>query len=86
MAREEVGNGLGPGTEMRPGPRPRSELGPASGMVPLLAVVIGRNAVLPVLDKGKELLFARGELVVSAVSLGLGGYLGWQGVSGLMLH
>ncbi len=55
-------------------------------MVPLLAVVIGRNKVLPVLDKGKELLFARGELVVSAVSLGLGGYLGWQGVSGLMLN
>jgi hypothetical protein len=55
-------------------------------MVPLVAVVIGRNKVLPVLEQGKELLFARGELVVSAVSLGLGGYLGWQGVTGLILN
>jgi hypothetical protein len=49
-------------------------------------VVIGRDKVLPILEQGKELLFARGELVVSAVSLGLGGYLGWQGVTGLMLN
>jgi hypothetical protein len=55
-------------------------------MVPLVAVVIGRDKVLPILEQGKELLFARGELVVSAASLGLGGYLGWQGVTGLMLN
>ncbi|MFL0755988.1 MAG: GAP family protein, partial [Prochlorococcus sp.] len=41
--------------------------------------------VLPVLQQGKQLLFAKGELLVSGVSLALGGYLGWQGISGLMV-
>ena len=54
-------------------------------MLPLAAVLIGREKVLPLLEKGKQVLFARGELVVSGVSLALGGYLGWQGISGLML-
>ena len=40
---------------------------------------------MPVIERGKEVLFARGELVVAAVSLGIGGYLGWQGISGLAL-
>ncbi|NDD70387.1 MAG: GAP family protein, partial [Synechococcaceae bacterium WB9_4xC_028] len=34
---------------------------------------------------GKQILFARSGLVVGGVSLGLGIYLGWQGVSGLRL-
>ena len=52
-------------------------------LTPLVAVVIGRDKVVPLLEKGKEVLFARGSLVVGGVSLGLGIYLGWQGVSGL---
>ena len=54
-------------------------------LTPLIAVAIGREKVVPVLERGKEVLFARGELVVAAVSLGIGGYLGWQGISGLAL-
>ena len=54
-------------------------------LTPLIAVAIGREKVVPVLERGKEVLFARGELVVADVSLGIGGYLGWQGISGLAL-
>jgi len=54
-------------------------------LTPLLAVVIGRDRVLPWLETGKQVLFARSGLVVGGVSLGLGLYLGWQGVSGLSL-
>lgn len=52
-------------------------------LLPCLAVLIGRGRVLPVLERCKQLLFARGELVVAGVSLVLGGYLGWQGLTGL---
>lgn len=52
-------------------------------LLPCLAVLIGRERVLPVLERCKGLLFARGELVVAGVSLVLGGYLGWQGLTGL---
>jgi len=52
-------------------------------LAPFVAVVIGRDKVIPLLEKGKELLFARGSLLVGGVSLGLGIYLGWQGISGL---
>ena len=48
-------------------------------------MIIGRDKVIPLLEKGKTVLFARGELVVGGLSLGLGIYLGWQGVSGLTL-
>lgn len=54
-------------------------------LAPLIAVIIGRDKVIPVLEQGKQVLFARGGLVVGGVSLGLGGYLGWQGISGLSL-
>ena len=54
-------------------------------LIPLIAVAIGREKVVPVLERGKEVLFARGELVLAAVSIGIGGYLGWQGISGLTL-
>ena len=52
-------------------------------LTPLIAV--GREKVLPFLEKGKQVLFARGELVLAALSIGIGGYLGWQGISGLTL-
>ena len=35
---------------------------------------------------GKTTLLNRGELVVGSVSLGLGGYLSWQGITGLALR
>jgi ABC-type nickel/cobalt efflux system permease component RcnA len=54
-------------------------------LTPLIAVAVGREKVVPVLERGKEILFARGELVVAAVSIGIGSYLGWQGISGLTL-
>jgi hypothetical protein len=54
-------------------------------LTPLVAVIIGRDKVIPILEKGKQVLFARGGLVVGGVSLGLGGYLGWQGINGLSL-
>lgn len=54
-------------------------------LTPLIAVIIGRDRVLPLLKKGKEILFAKGELVVASISLALGAYVGWQGISGLTL-
>ena len=54
-------------------------------LTPLIAVAVGREKVVPVLERGKEILFARGELVVATVSIGIGSYLGWQGISGLTL-
>ncbi|TCD56510.1 GAP family protein [Synechococcus sp. BS55D] len=54
-------------------------------LAPLVAVMIGREKVVPWLEQGKQILFARSGLVVGGVSLGLGIYLGWQGVSGLRL-
>ena len=54
-------------------------------LAPLIAVIIGRDKVIPLLETGKTVLFARGSLLVGGVSIGLGVYLGWQGVSGLTL-
>ena len=54
-------------------------------LVPLLAVMFGREKVIPLLKQGKDVLFARSGLVVGGVSLGLGLYLGWQGISGLSM-
>ena len=53
-------------------------------ILPLLAVMFGRNKVLPLLQQCKEFLYARGSLVVAGVSMILGSYLGWQGISGLI--
>jgi hypothetical protein len=41
--------------------------------------------VQPLLRGGKQWLFARGDLLVGLVSIGLALYLGWQGVDGLRL-
>jgi hypothetical protein len=38
------------------------------------------------LQQGKTTLLNRGELVLGSVSLGLGGYLSWQGITGLALR
>ena len=50
-----------------------------------LAVLIGREQVLPWLERSKQLLFAKGDLLVGGLSLVLAGYLGWQGIEGLQL-
>ena len=48
-------------------------------------VLVGRDRVLPLLERGKALLFAKGDLLVGGLSLVLAGYLGWQGIEGLQL-
>lgn len=53
-------------------------------IVPFTAVLIGRDRVLPWLQTGKTIVLNRGELVLGAVSLLLGGYLGWQGITTLI--
>lgn len=51
---------------------------------PLMAVVIaGKERVLPLLERGKQWLFAQGDALVGVVSLALAFYLGWQGIQGL---
>ena len=55
-------------------------------LVPFLAVLIGRQRVLPLLQRGKTALLRRGELVVGSLSFGLGSYLSWQGISGLIMN
>jgi len=52
-------------------------------LLPFLAVLLGRDQVLPLLEGGKRLLFARGDLLVGGLSLALAFYLGWQGIEGL---
>lgn len=54
-------------------------------LLPFVAVIMGRQQVLPVLERGKQLLFAKGDLLVGGLSLVLAGYLGWQGIEGLSL-
>ncbi len=52
-------------------------------LLPLLAVVLRRDRVIPLLEAGKSLLYARGDLLVGLLSLALAGYLGWEGIGGL---
>jgi len=53
-------------------------------LIPLLALLlIGKDRVLPLLEAGKSWLFAKGDLLVGLVSIGLAVYLGWQGIEGL---
>ena len=54
-------------------------------LLPFGAVLVGRDQVVPLLEKGKQVLFARGDLLVGGISLVLAGYLGWQGIEGLQL-
>jgi hypothetical protein len=60
--------------------------GPATWLallLPLGAVAIRRDRVLPLLEGGKQLLFARGDLLVGLLSLALATFLGWEGIAGL---
>jgi len=52
-------------------------------LLPLLAVMVRRDRVIPLLEAGKQLLFARGDLLVGLLSLALAAYLGWEGIAGL---
>jgi hypothetical protein len=55
-------------------------------LTPLLALVLaGPERVVPLLERGKQWLFAKGDLLVGLVSVALAGYLGWQGIQGLQL-
>jgi len=55
-------------------------------LLPFMAVLIGRDQVVPLLVKGKQLLFNNGDLLVGGLSLVLAGYLGWQGIAGLQVR
>ena len=52
-------------------------------LLPLVAVAFRRDRVIPLLEGGKQLLFARGDLLVGLLSLALAAYLGWEGIGGL---
>lgn len=55
-------------------------------LLPLLALLLlGPERVLPLLRRGQDWLYGRGDLLVGLLSLGLAVYLGWQGVEGLSL-
>jgi hypothetical protein len=55
-------------------------------LLPLVALLLlGSERVQPLLRGGKQWLFARGDLLVGLVSIGLAVYLGWQGIQGLQL-
>ena len=53
-------------------------------LIPLLTLVLaGPERVLTLLERGKQWLFAKGDLLVGLVSVALAVYLGWQGIEGL---
>ena len=55
-------------------------------LTPLLALLlVGPERILPLLERGKQWLFAKGDLLVGVVSVALALYLGWQGIEGLRL-
>jgi len=55
-------------------------------IVPFAAVLLlGKAAVLPLLERAKAWLFQQGDLLVGLVSLALALYLGWQGIDGLRM-
>jgi hypothetical protein len=55
-------------------------------LTPLLALLlVGPERILPLLELGKQWLFAKGDLLVGLVSVALALYLGWQGIEGLRL-
>jgi len=55
-------------------------------LIPLLALVLaGPERVLTLLERGKQWLFAKGDLLVGLVGVALGVDLGWQGIEGLRL-
>ena len=55
-------------------------------IVPFTAVVVlGKDKVLPLLERAKTWLFQQGDVLVGLVSLALAVYLGWQGIDGLRM-
>jgi len=55
-------------------------------LLPLLALVLaGPERVQTLLERGKQWLFAQGDLLVGLVGVVLALYLGWQGLDGLRL-
>ncbi len=55
-------------------------------LTPLLTLLLaGPERVLTLLERGKQWLFAKGDLLVGLVSVSLAVYLGWQGIEGLRL-
>jgi len=55
-------------------------------LLPLMALLLaGPERMLPLLERGKQWLFAKGDLLVGLVSVALAVYLGWQGIEGLRL-
>ena len=55
-------------------------------LAPLLTLVLaGPERVLSLLERGKQWLFANGNLLVGLVSVALAVYLAWQGIEGLRL-
>ena len=53
-------------------------------LIPLLTLVLaGPERVLTLLERGKQWLFAKGDLLVGLVSIALAVYLAWQGIEGL---
>ncbi len=55
-------------------------------IVPFTAVVLlGKDRVLPLLERAKTWLFQQGDVLVGLVSLALAIYLGWQGIDGLRM-
>ncbi|MFO7630710.1 MAG: GAP family protein [Prochlorococcaceae cyanobacterium] len=54
-------------------------------LLPLLALALGREQVLPLLRRGQQWILANGEGLVGGFSLLLAAYFGWQGIEGLRL-
>ncbi|WP_216902677.1 GAP family protein [Synechococcus sp. CCY 9618] len=55
-------------------------------VLPLTALaVVGQERLLPLLQGSKAWLFDRAGIIVATISIGLAGYLGWQGIEGLQL-
>jgi len=54
-------------------------------LLPLLALLLGQQRVLPVLQGGKQWLLARGDLLVGVMGIALAVYLASQGIQGLRL-
>jgi hypothetical protein len=55
-------------------------------LTPLITLILaGPERVLTLLERGKQWLFAKGDLLVGLVSVALAVYLGWQGIEGLRL-
>ncbi len=53
-------------------------------LLPLLAVLLlGQQRVLPVLERGKQWLLLRGDVLVGLLGIAVAVYLGWQGIAGL---